>query len=164
MAHPPDAYPRDWSDGAGAFGRIYGSELGRHTASGYTHFAVAAITREDPRYFRYNGSGFGKRTMHAILFTLADRADSGHKTLAVSNFAGAAAGGFVGMAWEPDGFNDATHGYQRAAVELGGYGAHNILTEFSPELTRMLVKVHLGRFRKLMPTPPIEAPPGNSHP
>ena len=164
MADPPSHYPREWSDGAGAFGRNYGSELGRHVASGYTHFAAAAVLREDPRYFRYNGTGFGKRTLHAILFTLADRSDSGHRTLAVSNFMGAAGGGFVGMAWEPDGFDDVTHAYQRSAVELGGYGSTNILYEFSPELTRLLVKCRLGRFRNLMPTPPIDAPPGSSHP
>jgi hypothetical protein len=162
MADPPDRYPREWSDGAGAFGRIYGSEFARHTTSGYAHFATAAILREDPRYFRYNGNGIGRRTLHALLFTLADRSDSGHRMLAADNFVGAASGGFIGMALEPYGFNDVTHAYQRSAVEFSGYGAHNLLTEFSPELTRLLVKCRLGRFRNMMPTPPIDTPPGNN--
>ena len=158
MADPPKHYPRDWTDGPDAFGRIYGSELAGHVASGYTHFATAAVLREDPRYFRYNGTGFGKRTLHALLFTLADRTDSGHRTLAISNMAGSTGGGFVGMLFEPDGFNDVTHAYQRSAVEFAGYGSSNLLDEFSPEFTKLLVKCHLGRFRNLMPTPPVDAP------
>lgn len=164
MADPPNHYPRDWSDGPNAFGRNYGAELGRHVASGYTHFAAAYALGEDPRYFRYNGTGFGKRALHAVLFTLVDRRNSGSKTLAVSNLMGAAGGGFAGMAWEPSGFNDVTHAYQRAAVELGGYGSTNVLYEFSPELTRLLIKCHLGRFRSLMPTPPVDAPRSSYHP
>ncbi|HTJ29101.1 MAG TPA: hypothetical protein VL346_01285 [Acidobacteriaceae bacterium] len=158
MADPPSHYPRDWADGGEAFGRNYGAELGRHVASGYTHFAAAYALREDPRYFRYNGTGYGKRALHAVLFTLVDRRDSGHKTLAVSNLIGATGGGFAGMLWEPDGFDDVTHAYQRTAVELGGYGSTNLLYEFSPELTKLLAKCRLGRFSKLMPTPPVDAP------
>lgn len=164
MADPPQHYPRDWSDGPDAFGRIYGAELGRHTASGYAHFVTAAVTREDPRYFRYDGTGFGKRLGHALLFTVFNRTDSGHRTFAVSNLMGSAAGGFVGTLWEPDGFNDVTHAYQRAAVEFSGYGESNILSEFSPELTHLLGKVHLGRLRSLMPTPPVDAPRSSSRP
>ena len=158
MADPPSAYPREWSRGGAAFGRNYGSEFGSQTTNGYTHFAAAALLREDPRYFRYDGAGLSRRVAHAILFTVADRADSGHRTFAASNFAGSAAGGFVGMAWEPDGFNDVTHAYQRSAVALGGYGVRNVLTEFTPELTRLLVKWHMGRFQSLMPNPPVDKP------
>jgi hypothetical protein len=33
----------------------------------------------------------------------------------------------------PDGFNDVTHGEQRAASEFGSYAISNLLTEFQPE-------------------------------
>ncbi len=144
MAHPPDNYPHDWSDGPGAFGRIYGAELARHITGGMTHFAVAAIDREDPRYYPCLSTRFVPRVIHALTFTLVDRADSGHRTIAVSNLAGSAAAGFVGMAFLPPGFNDTTHAYQRAAVEMSTFAAHNLVAEFSPGIVRVLHKLHVS--------------------
>jgi hypothetical protein len=146
MALPPHHYPREWRDGAGAFGRNYGAELARHTAGGLTRFAVAAVDREDPRYYASTSNRLVPRFIHAVMFTVVDRNNSGHSMPAVSNFAGAAAAGFSGMPYEPGGFNDATHCAQRAAVELGSFGAHNLVTEFAPELYRGMRKMHLPRW------------------
>jgi hypothetical protein len=52
--------------------------------------------------------------------------------LAVSTFTSAAAGSFVGMAYLPDGYNDASHAEQRMARAIGGRAISNILTEFEP--------------------------------
>jgi hypothetical protein len=142
MARPPNGYPHDWSDGAGAFGRNYGAILGVNATSGLTHFAVAAIDREDPRYYPCLGTNPFGRVTHALSFTLVDRSDSGRRTLAVSNLAGATAGGFVGMGIYPDGFNDTTHAYQRAAFQMTSFVGHNLVAEFSPEIVRVLHKFH----------------------
>jgi hypothetical protein len=83
--------------------------------------------------------------LHALAFTAADRSDSGRRSIAVSNFAGAAAGGFVGMAFQPAGFNDVTHAGQRATVEFSVYAGRNVLAEFSPELRRAGHRLHLSR-------------------
>lgn len=144
MAHPPDNYPHGWSDGPGAFGRNYGAELGRHVTGGMTHFAIAAIDREDPRYYSCRSTRYVPRFIHALTFTLVDRADSGHRTVAVSNLAGSAAAGFLGMAMLPQGFNDTTHAYQRAAVEMSTFSAHNLVAEFSPEIVHILHKLHFS--------------------
>lgn len=144
MAKPPDGYPHDWSDGPGAFGRNYASELGRHTTSGYTHFAAAALLHEDPRYYPSSQSGVLPRVLHAVAFTAFDHSDSGHRILAASNFIGATAGGFIGMTWEPNGFNDVTHAYQRSSLELLAFVARNLAAEFAPERRRMLFKLHLA--------------------
>jgi hypothetical protein len=144
MAHPPDNYPREWRDGGPAFGRLYGAEFARHTTGGFTHFAVAAIDREDPRYYPSAGGNFARRTAHALLFTAVDRNTAGHRTLAVSNLAGSMAAGSVGMAFYPDGFNDFTHAYQHASVESATFAAHNLIAEFSPEIVRLLHKLHFS--------------------
>jgi len=144
MAHPPDNFPHDWSDGPGAFGRIYGADLARHVTGGMAHFAVAAIDREDPRYYASMSTRSVPRFIHALMFTLVDRSDSGHRAVAVSNMAGSAAAGFVGMTFLPPGFNDTTHGYQRAAVEMSAFAAHNLVAEFSPEIVRVLHKLHVS--------------------
>lgn len=144
MASPPTRYPREWRDGGGAFGRNYGAEFARHTTGGFTHFTVAAIDREDPRYYPSTSTNFARRTLHALVFTLVDRSDSGRRTLAVSNLAGSAAAGAVGMAFYPDGFNDLTHAYQRAAIETTTFASHNLIAEFSPEIVRVLHKLHIS--------------------
>ena len=148
MADPPSAYPREWKDGAGALGRNYGAQLARHTASGLTHFAVAAAVHEDPRYYAADSDNYAARAAHALLFTVFDRSapsgyGEGHRMLAVSNLAGATAGGFIGNAFLPAGFTDVTHAYQRGAVEVSTYAAHNLLAEFSPEIVLILHKMHI---------------------
>jgi hypothetical protein len=142
MADPPPHFSHEWSDGAGAFGRIYGADFARHTTGGLTHFAVAAAVREDPRYYPSTSTNLAARVGHVLAFTLVDRSDSGHRTLAISNISGSFAGGFVGMAFYPDGFNDTTHALQRSALELTNFAGHNLTAEFSPEIVRILHKFH----------------------
>ncbi len=74
--------------------------------------------------------------MYALRFTFVDRSDSGHAMLALSNFAGAAAGGFVGNAYLPAGFNDVTHAGQRATIRFGTFAAGNLFREFAPQMPR----------------------------
>jgi hypothetical protein len=143
MADPPDRYPRDWRDGGGAFARNYGSEFGRHSAGGLGHFATAFIDGEDPRYFRSMNTNPAHRVAHAMLFTLFDRTNSGRRTLALSNFAGSTAAGFVGNLWEPDGFNNTTRALQRSALEFGTFGGANLFAEFSPDLSHLMHKMHV---------------------
>jgi hypothetical protein len=145
MVDPPSHYPRDWKDGAPAFGRNYGAQFGTDGVAALTRFATAAIDREDPRYYPSSLSNPLHRVAHAIAFSIIDRNSSGHRTLALSNFTGAASGGFVGMAWEPDGFNDPTHALQRGEIQFATFAGHNLLLEFAPELGNGLHKLHLFR-------------------
>jgi hypothetical protein len=170
MIRPPNNYPRDWTDGAAAFGRNYGALLARHTTAGMTHFAVAAALHEDPRYYRCDCTNYFARIAHALAYTIVDRTAPtvaldgrilpGHLTFATSNFAGSAAGGFVGMAYEPAGFNDVTHSYQRAALELPRFGIRNLRSEFTPEIHEIVVKLHIPRTAaKTVTLPPSQSQP-----
>jgi hypothetical protein len=94
---------------------------------------TGVLLHEDPRYLRSSSTNAFERTLHALVFTVVDKTDSGRTTIAVSHFAGAAAGGFVGMGYLPDGFNDTTHAEQRMASEMAGIAIGNLLTEFEPE-------------------------------
>lgn len=143
MAHPPRHYPREWSDGGAAFARNYGSIVGGRTAGGLTHFVSAWVDHEDPRYFRDLDHHAAHRVSHALLFTFFDRANSGHRTLALSNFAAAAASGFICNLWQPDGFNDYAHGLQRSTRGFTALGSSNLVAEFSPELSKLMHKMHL---------------------
>jgi hypothetical protein len=143
MANPPNDYPRDWKDGPGAFGRNYGSELAGRTAEGTARFVTGALLHEDFRYRPSASKNVAARTFHALAFTFIDRSDSGHPRLAVSNFAAAASRGFVGSAYLPTGFNNASHAETRAAFAFAGLAGQNILREFAPDLGRLARRAHV---------------------
>src|SRR6266849_5178015 len=76
------------------------------------------------------------RSLYALRFTFVDRSDSGRPMLALSNFVGAAAGGFAGNTYLPSGFNDVTHAGQRATIRFGTFAAGNLFREFAPQMPR----------------------------
>jgi hypothetical protein len=144
MAHPKDGYPAEWKDGGGAFGRLYGNAVAQQTSKQTATFLTDALAHEDPRYLPADpGANVGVRLVHAIAFTFVDRNDSGGHTFAFGNFAGAAAGGFVGMAYLPDGYNDASHALSRSGTEFLGTVASNVVREFAPEWAPFVQKLHI---------------------
>lgn len=146
MADPPKNYPHDWVDGGGAFGRLYGSALATQTSKRTAGFLAESLLHEDPRYLPApDGANAGVRIFHAVAFSFVDRNDSGGRTLAYSNFASATAGGFVGMAYLPPGFNDASHAGQRIGTEFLGIVISNISREFAPQWLPVAQKLHFPR-------------------
>lgn len=144
MARPPDHYPRDWRDGAEAYGRNYGSFIAAQTTQRTAKFITEVAFHEDPRYLpALSGTSIPGRIFHAVGFTFVDRDNDGRRRLAFSNYTSAGAGGFVGMAYLPDGYNDVTHGGQRAATQFLQIGVSNIAREFAPELAPLIRKLHL---------------------
>jgi hypothetical protein len=133
MASPTKHYPREWKDGAGAFGRLYGDSIATVTSQRTARFLTGVALHEDPRYLRSSSKNPFLRTGHALVFTFIDKTDSGRNTFAFSNFAGAAAGGFVGNAYLPHGYNDLTHAEQRMAFQFAGIAIQNIAAEFQPQ-------------------------------
>jgi hypothetical protein len=148
MLNPPSKYPKEWKDGAGAFGRNYGYRVADHTSRNTAQFLTGALLREDPRYLRSTSANPLARTVHALAFTIFDKTDHGRTTFAASNFASAAAGGFVGMGILPDGYNDVTHAEQRMASEFLQIGIGNVITEFEPQWGPWAKKL---RIPKLLP-------------
>ena len=148
MLNPPNHYPREWKDGAAAFGRIYGYKEADRASRETGQFLTGFLLHEDPRYLRSTSTNPLRRTFHALAFTVIDKTDSGRNTLAVSNFASAAAGGFVGMGILPNGYNDATHAEQRMASEFLQIAIGNVASEFEPQWGPLAKKKHL---QKILP-------------
>jgi hypothetical protein len=148
MLNPPNHYPRDWKDGPAAFGRIYGYKEADRASRETAQFLTGFLLHEDPRYLRSTSTNPLRRTFHALAFTVIDKTDSGRNTLAVSNFASAAAGGFVGMGILPNGYNDVTHAEQRMASEFLQIAIGNVATEFEPQWGPLAKKIHL---QKILP-------------
>jgi hypothetical protein len=145
MLNPPNHYPREWKDGGSAFGRTYGYKVADRTSRETAHFLTGLLLHEDPRYKRSTSTNAFRRSLHALAFTVVDKTDSGRNTLAVSNFASAAAGGFVGMGILPHGYNDLTHAEQRMASEFLQIAIGNIATEFEPQWGPWAKKIRLPK-------------------
>ena len=148
MANPKSHYPREWKDGGGAFGRLYGDAIAAGTSERTARFLTGAALHEDPRYVRSKSNNPLARTMHAVAFTFIDKTDSGRNTIAFSNFAGAAAGGFVGSAYLPHGYNDLTHAEQRMTFQFASIAIQNIAAEFQPQWGPIVRKL---RIQKILP-------------
>lgn len=148
LANPPNHYPREWKDGAGALGRLYGDSIATVTSQRTARFLTGVALHEDPRYVRSTSKNPLLRTTHALAFTFIDKTDSGRNTIAFSNFAGAAAGGFVGNAYLPHGYNDLTHAEQRMAMQFAGIAIQNIAAEFQPQWGPLVRKL---RIQKILP-------------
>jgi hypothetical protein len=143
MADPPGVYPRDWKDGAGAYGRNYGASLATRSAWETGRYVTGALLHEDFRYRPSASRNAAARFFHAVAFTVVDKSDAGRNRLAVANFIGAGAGGFVGELYLPRGYNNLSHAETRVGIEFGGMAAQNVLREFSPDLERLSRKLRL---------------------
>src|SRR5260370_18635036 len=137
MLNPPSHYPREWKDGPQAFGRNYGNSVATATARETASMLASVALHEDPRYRPSGSTNALYRTFHALSYTVVDRTDSGRRTIAVSNFAGAAAGGLVGMAYLPNGFNDVTHAQQRIATQFATVAVHNRAVQIQVQISRI---------------------------
>jgi hypothetical protein len=148
MLNPPSHYPHEWKDGAQAFERSYGNIVATVTARETASMLAGVALHEDPRYRPSGSTNVLRRVFHALSYTVVDRSDSGKSMVAFSNFAGAAAGGLVGMAYLPNGFNDATHAQQRMATQFATLAIHNLAAEFQPQWGPIVKKL---RIPKLLP-------------
>jgi hypothetical protein len=143
MASPPKAYPREWRQGFPAFSRNYGDFMASWASVQGGKFVAASMLHEDPRYFMSTNKNFFARVAHAVRYAVIDRSDSGRPRLALANVAGAFAGGFVGNAYLPDPYANASHGLSRSALALTGFVTSNLADEFHPEIHKLARKFHL---------------------
>ena len=143
MANPPKAYPPEWRQGFPAFARNYGDFMGSWASLQGGKFVAASILHEDPRYFTSTNKSFFGRVANAVRYAVIDRGDSGHPRLAVANLSGALAGGFVGNAYLPDPYANASRGFRRSAIGLTGFVTSNLADEFHPEIHKLARKLHL---------------------
>ena len=82
---------------------------------------------EDFRYRPSTSRNPLARSFHAVAFTFVDKSDSGDNRIALANFVGVAAGGFVGELYLPPGYNNLSHAETRTAALFGSFAAQNLL-------------------------------------
>jgi hypothetical protein len=121
--------PGTWNDGADGLARQIGSKAGQAVVQVSVHHGLAALMHRSTDYQPCECQGFGPRVEHALLETFTDRRADGSRALSVPHIAGAYAGNFARLAWEPDrSAGDAALG---ASMSLGFSALFNVARELT---------------------------------
>jgi hypothetical protein len=135
--------PREWHEGAAAYGDRVGSAFAQQAVREALEFGGSTVLQEDNRYFRSTESGFFKRTKHVVRSVFLARNDVGSEHFAFSRFGAIVGSSFISRLWLPrsqDGPGDAgvSVGFT-VAVDLGW----TFVKEFAPS---RLTKPFEGRW------------------
>jgi hypothetical protein len=132
--------PREWGQGSGAYGKRVASAVGGSAIHAALAFGLDSALRQDPRYFRSGGTGFWRRTGHALRGTVLTRTDDGGETLATWRLGSAYGAAFLSNQWYPDRLNTVGRGVRQGSIHLAFDFASNFGAEFWPDLKRRLLR------------------------
>src|ERR1039458_4595280 len=81
-----DCAPLEWKEGGDAYGKRVASMVAWSGVHSALAFGLDSTLHEDPRYFRSGGTGFWRRSGHALRGTILTRTDRGGETLSIWRF------------------------------------------------------------------------------
>ena len=123
--------PPEWGQGAGAYGKRFGSNLAIAAVTTTTRYALAAAFREDTVYYRCECKGVFPRLRHAMISTVtARRGEDGHRRLSFPALIAPYAGTMTAVyGWYPGRFGP------KDALRMGNYNllafmGENLALEF----------------------------------
>jgi len=121
----------EWKQGAGGYGKRFGSNFGIAAVSTTTRYALAKAFQEDTLYYRCECKGVFPRLSHAVISTFtARRGDDGHRVFSFPALVAPYAGTMTAVyGWYP-GRYDAKDGFRMGNYSLLGYVGGNIALEF----------------------------------
>ncbi len=132
--------PKEWGQGAGAYGKRFVSTVGGVAIYGVLGFTLDSTLHEDPRYYRSRKTGFWHRTAHALRGTILTRTDSGGETLSVWRLGSAYGAAFLSNQWYPDRLNTVRLGVLQGSLAVGFGFVNNLGSEFWPDLRRKILR------------------------
>jgi hypothetical protein len=130
--------PKEWGQGAGAYGKRFASALGSSAIHGALAFGLDSALHQDPRYFRSHESGFWRRTSHAFRGTILTRTDTGRETLSTWRLGSAYGAAFLSNEWYPDRLNTVGLGALQGSLRMGFDFVSNLGSEFWPDVRRKI--------------------------
>jgi hypothetical protein len=130
--------PREWGQGAAAYGKRVGSTVAGSGIHSALAFGLDSTLRQDPRYFRSGGTGFWRRSAHALRGTVLTRTDSGGETLSTWRIGSAYGAAYLSNLWYPDRLNTPRRGFTQGSTTLGLGLVSNLASEFWPDINRKL--------------------------
>ena len=132
--------PKEWGQGAGAYGKRFGSTMAWAGIYNTLAFGLDTTLHQDPRYFRSGDIGFWRRSGHALRGTLLTRTDSGRETLSTWRIGSAYGAAFLSNQWYPDRLNTVRLGFIEGTVTLGLAYFSNLGVEFWPDIKKKVLR------------------------
>jgi hypothetical protein len=133
-----NSYP-EFGHGGKAFGRYYWHGVADQAVGNYmTEAIMPSLTHEDPRYYTLGHGGFFKRTGYAVSRLLITRADSGGRTINMSEIIGNGAGAGISNLYYPGRERTWTKTGQKWLTQIALDGGFNILKEFWPDINKAI--------------------------
>jgi hypothetical protein len=132
--------PEEWKQGGAAYGKRVGSMVawaGIHSALA---FGLDSTLHQDPRYFRSTGSGFWRRSGHALRGTILTRTDSGGETLSTWRLGSDYGSAVLSNFWYPSRLNTARLGFIQGSVTVGLDLVSNLASEFWPDVRKKVFR------------------------
>jgi len=123
--------PREWGQGAGAYGRRFDSNLAIAGITTTTRYALAKALREDTVYYRCECKGFFRRFRHAMISTVTSRrGEEGRRRLSFPALVAPYAGTMTAVyAWYPGRYG-AKDALRMGNYNLLAFAGENIALEF----------------------------------
>jgi hypothetical protein len=132
--------PKEWGQGAGAYGKRFASALGGSAVHGALAFGLDSALHQDPRYFRSHDTGFWRRTAHVFRGTILTRTDSGGETLSTWRLGSAYGAAFLSNEWYPDRLNTVRLSAIQGSLHLVTDFVANAGSEFWPDVKRKILR------------------------
>jgi hypothetical protein len=131
--------PAPWGGGVEGYGRRLESRLGEAILQGTVQAPLAAVLHEDVRYISSSQRGFGRRALHAVIFSFLTYDSHGHPIPNFANFAGYYVSAAVATSWLPGQHYRAGYTLSTASEQVVLAVPVNLLQEFWPEVRRKLL-------------------------
>jgi hypothetical protein len=117
-------------------GKRLGSRYGQFAVGEAIEMGVAALHKEDTRYFRMPNGRFGKRLGHALLSTVVVRGVGGRPTIGLAGLANSYGRWAVASTWKPPDQRNAAQILRYGSMGIGIRTGANVFQEFWPDLKR----------------------------
>jgi len=137
-----DHAPEEWKQGGDGYGERVGSMVAWSGIHNALAFGLDSTLHQDPRYFRSSGSGFWRRSAHALRGTILTRTDSGGETLSTWRLGSDYGSAVLSNLWYPSRLNTARLGFLQGSATLGFDLAGNLASEFWPDVKRKVFRKH----------------------
>jgi hypothetical protein len=121
-----------------------------------TEGVFPSLLKEDPRYFRMDHGGAGKRLFYAVSRIIVTKTDKGETSVNWSELMGNAAASGIGLSYYPDSRNPGDY-VENWATQLGTDAFSQVLKEFWPDVKKWL------RRKRGVDAPMSEVPPSQRH-
>lgn len=122
----------EWKQGTAGFGRRVGSSFGQFAIAETTRHGLAAILRQDTKYYRCECRGIFPRLGHALVSSITARTTDGRRVVSIPDLVAPYAGGLTATAmWYPDRFGP-KDGIRLGTFAFGIHAGMNVVREFLP--------------------------------